>query len=72
MPDALRDQDSAVVKGQYRLRVSGCDDETIVPLALTPDEAAFLEVIAQRITETSEYGCQPVARLEAVPSEGAA
>jgi hypothetical protein len=59
------------MKLPYRIRVIGCDDETVVTRDLTETEAELLEAVAAEITEASEYDCMPRVTVELV-AEGEA
>lgn len=47
------------MKAPYDIKVSGCDDSTRITVDLTPDQLAFLTEIAEKITATSTYSCEP-------------
>lgn len=55
---------------KYRLDVIGCDATTTIVLELTETEYAFLQRVANLVTKTSTYTCEPIMQLEeAAPNE---
>lgn len=48
----------------YDVRVRGCDDSTRLTLKLTPRQADFVRDLADRVTRSSETGCQPTMQIE--------
>ena len=54
------------MKKMYEISVHGCDDSTTIKQELTFEEYEFLNTIAEKITETSSYGCMPTMELEEV------
>jgi len=44
---------------RVQIRLCGCDDETELLMDVTDEQRAFLEELAKRSAEASEYGCQP-------------
>jgi hypothetical protein len=56
----------------YRIKAEACDDETVVTLSLTADEAEVVCRVAEAITAASEVSCMPrmfVQLTEAVDGE---
>jgi hypothetical protein len=51
---------------KVQIKVSGCDDTTIVEMEVSELEFAFLERLAALTKETSTYGCMPVITLEVI------
>lgn len=51
-------------KQAYRVRVSGCDDETEVVVQLTAAEADTVGRIASEVTATSSFSCMPTMVIE--------
>ncbi|HEY9411793.1 MAG TPA: hypothetical protein VIP77_19595 [Jiangellaceae bacterium] len=49
----------------YDIKVTGCDDSTSITVDLTPEQLAFLTEIAEKITATSTYSCEP--RMSVAP-----
>lgn len=47
----------------YRIRVSGCDANTIIRKELTEEQARFLVEIADEITDAAGYGCEPTMNV---------
>lgn len=43
----------------YDIKVSGCDDSTMLTVDLTQEQSVFLTEIAEKITATSTYSCEP-------------
>lgn len=58
-------QDKPVIS-QYEVSVDGCDDSTTIRQELTFEEYEFLNTIAEKITNTSNYGCMPTMQVEEV------
>jgi ribosome biogenesis SPOUT family RNA methylase Rps3 len=48
----------------YTIKASGCDDETVVVLDLTPGQAVTVEEVAKAITEVLG-GCMPTLSIAA-------
>ena len=54
----------------YEISVHGCDDSTTIKQELTFEEYELLKEIAEKITNTSTYGCMPtmtVRKKKVVP-----
>ena len=49
---------------KYRISVHGCDDSTVVEMALTNSELALLICLAKLINATATYSCMPNMRIE--------
>lgn len=47
------------MKKIYEISVHGCDDSTTIKQELTFEEYELLKEIAEKITNTSYYGCMP-------------
>ena len=47
------------MKKVYEISVHGCDDSTTIKQELTFEEYELLKEIAEKITNTSSYGCMP-------------
>ena len=54
------------MKKIYEVSVHGCDDSTTIRQELTFEEYEFLNTIAEKITNASEYGCMPIMEIEEV------
>lgn len=50
----------------YEIWVDGCDDSTYITFELTDKEYELVKRIAEEITETSEYKCQPIMSINEV------
>lgn len=50
-------------RARWWVRLSGCDDETLIPLDVTPEEVAFLRRLEAASVAAPEYGCQPRLHL---------
>lgn len=46
-------------RARWYVRLVGCDDETLIPLDVTPEEVAFLRRLGEASVAASEYRCQP-------------
>lgn len=55
--------DTSRVKAVLRITIRGCDDANEFDMAMTEDEAAFMQRLAEASAASSEYGCQPVLRF---------
>lgn len=54
------------MKKLYLVSVDGCDDSTTIEQELTFEEYDFLNMIAEKITIASEYGCMPTMEIKEV------
>lgn len=54
------------MKKIYEILVYGCDDTTVIRQELTLEEHEFLNMIAEKITNASDYRCMPTMELEEV------
>ena len=52
----------------YIVRLTGCDDETEIPMDLTPNEADLIRRLSAASHQASEYGCMPKLHLEESPN----
>ena len=50
----------------YEISVHGCDDSTTIRQELTFEEYEFLDTIAEKITNASNYICMPIMEIEEV------
>lgn len=48
---------------EYLVEVVGCDDATQFLILADDDEFAVMEKLAERVTEESANGCQPVMSI---------
>lgn len=51
---------------KIRVYVVGCDDTTIVELEATEQEVDFAQRLAELVTKTSTYGCEPTMQVEEI------
>ena len=49
---------------QHRIKVSGCDDSTIVDLDLTDEQVATVRMVAAAITAESQFSCMPRMKVD--------
>lgn len=54
------------MKKKYRIRCQGCDDSTYVEMDFTDGEFNLIKSLCEKVTQTSETGCQPVMAIEEV------
>lgn len=54
------------MKKIYEISVDGCDDSTEIKQELTFEEYEFLKMIAEKITNTSSYGCMPTMSIREI------
>ena len=54
------------MKKTYEIAVHGCDDSTTIRQELTFEEYEFLNTIAEKITNASNYICMPIMEIEEV------
>ena len=57
------------MKKMYEIAVHGCDDSTTIKQELTFEEYELLKEIAEKITNTSSYGCMPTMGIRAVKND---
>lgn len=48
---------------EYLVEVAGCDDSTFLIIQADDIEFAVIKNLAERVTEASAYGCQPVMSI---------
>ncbi len=51
---------------KYKIRVSGCDDDTEIEFEMSDEVAVVVKEIAQKITEAAKTHCQPNMSVEEV------
>lgn len=49
----------------YTIVCAGCDDDTKIRMALTDEEAAVVQRVAEAVTAASESVCQPSMSIAA-------
>lgn len=47
-----------------RVTLHGCDDCTELEIDVTPEQLEFLKILSTKLTETSEYRCQPIMSVK--------
>ena len=52
------------MKKIYEILVHGCDDSTTIRQGLTFEEHEFLNMIAEKITNASDYSCMPTMEIK--------
>lgn len=53
-------------KRKYKITVYGCDDDTSIEIELSYDEFQIIRIVADLITEASEYRCMPTMEIERI------
>lgn len=53
----------------HRIKLSGCDDSTVIECELDPSELAILERVAALSVQASEYDCMPILEVEEIADE---
>ena len=56
-------------KRKCRITVYGCDDMTSIEIELSYDEYQIIQIVADLITEASEYMCMPTMEVEKIEGE---
>jgi hypothetical protein len=51
------------------IKVSGCDDETEILMEMTEEQFAFIQEVANKVTEESTYHCQPTMSVFKIEEE---
>lgn len=54
------------MKKMYEISVHGCDDSTTIKQELSFEEYELLKEIAEKITNTSTYGCMPTMGIKEI------
>lgn len=53
-------------KRKCKITVYGCDDDTSIEIELSYDEYQIIQIVADLITEASEYRCMPTMEIEKI------
>lgn len=56
-------------KRMCRIFVYGCDDYTMIEVELSYDEYQIIQMVADLITEASEYICMPTMEIQKIEGE---
>lgn len=53
-------------KRKCKITVHGCDDDTSIEIELSHDEFQIIQIVADLITDASEYRCMPTMEIEKI------
>jgi hypothetical protein len=49
---------------EYKIYLTGCDDETIITIKLSEEEFLLIKKICDKSEIESTYGCMPTMRID--------